>query len=97
MIYQAMFAIITPALLMGAVAERMKFKAFFIFTLLWSTLVYDPIAHWVWGTGGWIRKMGGLDFAGGDRGPYQFGSFGVSCSHPHGKTQGLWDGAHGSP
>ncbi|MDP3038829.1 MAG: ammonium transporter [Deltaproteobacteria bacterium] len=65
MIYQAMFAIITPALLMGAVAERMKFKAFFIFTLLWSTLVYDPIAHWVWGTGGWIRKMGGLDFAGG--------------------------------
>ncbi|MCJ7493657.1 MAG: ammonium transporter [Deltaproteobacteria bacterium] len=65
MIYQAMFAIITPAILMGAVAERMKFKAFFIFTLLWSTLVYDPIAHWVWGTGGWIRKMGGLDFAGG--------------------------------
>ena len=65
MIYQAMFAIITPALLMGAIAERMKFKTFVIFTLLWSTLVYDPIAHWVWGTGGWIRKMGGLDFAGG--------------------------------
>ena len=65
MIYQAMFAIITPALLMGAIAERMKFKAFFVFTLLWSTLVYDPIAHWVWGMGGWIRQMGGLDFAGG--------------------------------
>jgi ammonium transporter, Amt family len=65
MIYQAMFAIITPALLMGAVAERMKFKTFVVFVLLWSTLVYDPIAHWVWGTGGWIRKMGGLDFAGG--------------------------------
>ena len=65
MIYQAMFAVITPALLMGAIAERMKFKAFFIFTLLWSTLVYDPIAHWVWGVGGWIRQMGGLDFAGG--------------------------------
>ena len=65
MIYQAMFAIITPALLLGAIAERMKFKAFFIFTLLWSTLVYDPIAHWVWGVGGWIRQMGGLDFAGG--------------------------------
>jgi len=65
MIYQAMFAIITPALLMGAVAERMKFKTFVVFALLWSTLVYDPIAHWVWGTGGWIRKMGGLDFAGG--------------------------------
>jgi len=65
MIYQAMFAVITPALLLGAIAERMKFKAFFIFTLLWSTLVYDPIAHWVWGVGGWIRQMGGLDFAGG--------------------------------
>jgi Amt family ammonium transporter len=65
MIYQGMFAVITPALLMGAIAERMKFSAFFLFTLLWSTLVYDPIAHWVWGVGGWIRKMGGLDFAGG--------------------------------
>ncbi len=65
MIYQGMFAVITPALLMGAIAERMKFSAFFIFTLLWSTLVYDPIAHWVWGVGGWIRKMGALDFAGG--------------------------------
>jgi Amt family ammonium transporter len=65
MIYQGMFAVITPALLMGAIAERMKFKTFFVFTLLWATLVYDPIAHWVWGTGGWIRKMGGLDFAGG--------------------------------
>ncbi len=65
MIYQAMFAVITPALLLGAIAERMKFKAFFFFTLLWSTLVYDPVAHWVWSTGGWIRQMGGLDFAGG--------------------------------
>ena len=65
MIFQAMFAVITPALLLGAIAERMKFKAFFIFTILWSTLVYDPIAHWVWGAGGWIRQMGGLDFAGG--------------------------------
>jgi Amt family ammonium transporter len=65
MIYQAMFAVITPALLMGAIAERMKFSTFFVFTLLWSTLVYDPLAHWIWATGGWIRKMGGLDFAGG--------------------------------
>jgi Amt family ammonium transporter len=65
MIFQGMFAVITPALLMGAIAERMKFKTFFVFTLLWATLVYDPIAHWVWGSGGWIRKMGGLDFAGG--------------------------------
>ncbi len=65
MIYQAMFAIITPALITGAIAERMKFKSFIIFTLLWATLVYDPLAHWVWGVGGWMRKMGALDFAGG--------------------------------
>ena len=65
MIYQAMFAIITPALITGAIAERMKFKTFIVFTLLWATLVYDPIAHWVWGVGGWIRAMGALDFAGG--------------------------------
>ena len=65
MIYQAMFAVITPALITGAIAERMKFKTFLVFTLLWATLVYDPIAHWVWGVGGWIRNMGALDFAGG--------------------------------
>jgi Amt family ammonium transporter len=65
MIYQAMFAIITPALITGAIAERMKFKTFFVFALLWATLVYDPIAHWVWGVGGWIRNLGALDFAGG--------------------------------
>ncbi len=65
MIYQAMFAVITPALITGAFAERMKFSAFFVFTLLWSTIVYDPVAHWVWGNGGWLKKMGTLDFAGG--------------------------------
>jgi len=65
MIYQGMFAIITPALITGAIAERMKFKTFLVFTLLWATLVYDPIAHWVWGVGGWIRNFGALDFAGG--------------------------------
>jgi Amt family ammonium transporter len=65
MMYQAMFAVITPALITGAFAERMKFSAFFVFTLLWSTLVYDPVAHWVWGAGGWLKKMGALDFAGG--------------------------------
>ena len=65
MIFQAMFAIITPALIIGAFAERMKFSAFLVFTLLWSTLVYDPLAHWVWGTGGWLRGLGALDFAGG--------------------------------
>ena len=65
MIYQAMFAMITPALILGAFAERMKFSAFCVFTLLWSTLVYDPVAHWVWGVGGFLRAGGALDFAGG--------------------------------
>jgi Amt family ammonium transporter len=65
MIFQAMFAIITPALIVGAFAERMKFSAFLVFTLLWATFVYDPLCHWVWGIGGWLRNMGALDFAGG--------------------------------
>jgi Amt family ammonium transporter len=65
MIFQAMFAVITPALIIGAFAERMKFSAFLVFTLLWATFVYDPIAHWVWGVGGWLRNLGALDFAGG--------------------------------
>jgi Amt family ammonium transporter len=65
MIYQLMFAIITPALITGAFAERMKFSAFLLFTLLWVTFIYDPLAHWVWGTGGWLRNLGALDFAGG--------------------------------
>ncbi|OGP67951.1 MAG: ammonia channel protein [Deltaproteobacteria bacterium RBG_16_44_11] len=65
MIFQCMFAVITPALIIGAFAERMKFSAFLIFTILWATFVYNPIAHWVWGTGGWLRNLGVLDFAGG--------------------------------
>jgi ammonium transporter, Amt family len=68
MIFQAMFAIITPALITGAVAERMKFSAFLLFSLLWATFIYDPLAHWVWGKGGWLGTnggMGALDFAGG--------------------------------
>ncbi|MCL5978802.1 MAG: ammonium transporter [Nitrospirae bacterium] len=65
MIYQAMFAVITPALISGAFAERMKFSAFLVFTVIWSTIVYDPAAHWIWGTGGWLKNMGVLDFAGG--------------------------------
>ena len=64
MIFQGMFAIITPALIAGAIADRMKFSAFLTFAVLWATLVYDPLAHWVWG-GGWIGDMGALDFAGG--------------------------------
>ena len=65
MMYQGMFAVITPALITGAFAERIKFSAYLLFTLLWSTLVYDPVAHWIWGAGGWLKGMGTLDFAGG--------------------------------
>lgn len=65
MVYQMMFAVITPALISGAFAERKRFKSFIIFSLLWSLLVYSPVAHWVWGVGGWIRNLGALDFAGG--------------------------------
>ena len=65
MIFQGMFAVITPALITGAFAERMKFSAFLLFALLWATFVYNPLAHWVWGAGGWMGKMGALDFAGG--------------------------------
>jgi Amt family ammonium transporter len=64
MVFQMMFAIITPALITGAVAERAKFGAFIVFVLLWATFVYDPLAHWVWGKG-WMGAMGALDFAGG--------------------------------
>ena len=63
--FQMMFAVITPALITGAFAERKRFKAFVLFTLLWTLLVYSPIAHWVWGQGGWLNRLGTLDFAGG--------------------------------
>ncbi len=63
--YQAMFAGITFALISGAVVERMRFAAYLMFALLWSTFVYDPLAHWVWGDGGWLKQLGALDFAGG--------------------------------
>jgi ammonium transporter len=63
--YQLMFAIITVALITGAFAERMRFGAFVAFVLLWTTFIYDPLAHWVWGVDGWLRNLGALDFAGG--------------------------------
>jgi ammonium transporter, Amt family len=63
--FQMMFAVITPALITGAFVERIKFKTYLLFTLIWATLVYDPVAHWVWGTGGVLRSLGALDFAGG--------------------------------
>jgi Amt family ammonium transporter len=65
MIFQAMFAIITVALISGAVVERIKFGALLAFSTLWLTVVYSPVAHWVWGSGGWLAKLGVLDFAGG--------------------------------
>ncbi|MBN1397800.1 MAG: ammonium transporter [Bacteroidetes bacterium] len=65
MMFQMMFAIITPALISGAFAERFKFSTYLVFVTLWSTLVYAPLVHWVWGTGGWLRSFGALDFAGG--------------------------------
>ena len=65
MVFQLMFAIITPALMTGAFAERMKYGSFMLFIVLWSTFVYSPIAHWVWGVGGWLGSLGALDFAGG--------------------------------
>jgi len=64
-IFQAMFAVITPALISGAIVERMRFRAYIAFLVLWSTVVYVPLAHWVWGAGGWLQKLGALDFAGG--------------------------------
>ncbi len=65
MIYQCMFAVITPALIAGAFAERVRFPSFVVFSLLWAILVYNPVCHWVWGNGGWLAKAGVLDFAGG--------------------------------
>lgn len=65
MIYQCMFAVITPALITGAFAERVRFAPFALFSLLWAILVYNPVCHWIWGSGGWLGKIGVLDFAGG--------------------------------
>lgn len=65
MAYQMMFAIITPALISGAIVGRMRFKTYLLFILLWGLLIYNPLAHWVWGVGGWLRALGTLDFAGG--------------------------------
>lgn len=64
-IFQMMFAIITPALIVGGLAERVKFSSYLVFITLWCTVIYDPLAHWVWGAGGWLRQLGVLDFAGG--------------------------------
>ncbi len=65
MIFQAAFAIVTPSLIVGAFVERIKFSSFLVFSVIWATIVYDPVAHWIWGVGGWLRNLGALDFAGG--------------------------------
>ena len=89
MVFQLMFAIITPALISGAFAERMKFSAYLLFTLLWATLVYDPVAHWVWGVGGWINRLGALDFAGGLVVHLISGIAALCCVLVMGKRKGL--------
>lgn len=87
-VYQMMFAIITPALITGAFAERMRFPAFLIFTLLWATLVYDPLAHMVWGVGGFLRTLGALDFAGGNVVHISSGIAGLVAAFVIGKRKG---------
>src|SRR5437762_13888590 len=89
MVFQMMFAVITPALITGAFAERKRFKAFVLFTLLWATFVYDPIAHWVWGTGGWLHNIGTLDFAGGTVVHISSGAGALVAAIVLGKRKGL--------
>ena len=88
MIFQAMFAVITVALITGAFAERMKFSSFLVFSLLWATFIYDPLAHWVWGVGGWIRNLGALDFAGGTVVHISSGVSALACAIVLGKRRG---------
>ncbi|HQR16001.1 MAG TPA: ammonium transporter [Nitrospira sp.] len=79
MIFQMMFAVIAPALITGSFAERMKFSSFLVFTILWATFVYDPLAHWVWAVGGWVRNLGALDFAGGTVVHISSGTAALAC------------------
>jgi Amt family ammonium transporter len=88
MLFQMMFAVITPALITGAFAERKKFAAYLLFTLLWATLVYDPLAHWVWAEGGFLRKLGALDFAGGTVVHLSSGTSALVCALVIGKRKG---------
>jgi Amt family ammonium transporter len=89
MLFQMMFAIITPALITGAFAERKKFSAFIVFTLAWATFVYDPLAHWVWGDGGWLKRLGALDFAGGTVVHISSGVSALVCAIMIGKRRGF--------
>ena len=89
MLFQMMFAVITPALITGAFAERIKFSGFLLFTVLWATFIYDPLAHWVWGVGGWVRNLGALDFAGGRVVHISSGIAGLACALVVKKRLGL--------
>jgi ammonium transporter, Amt family len=89
MLFQLMFAIITPALITGTFAERMKFSTFLVFTLVWATLVYDPLAHWVWAKGGWLGSFGTLDFAGGTVVHISSGVSALAAALVIGKRRGL--------
>ncbi len=97
MAFQLKFAIITPALIIGAFAERMKFSAFLVFTVLWTTLVYDPVAHWVWGVGGFLRTMGALDFAGGTVVHINAGMAALAAALVLGKRVGSMSPPHSLP
>jgi Amt family ammonium transporter len=88
MLFQMMFAVITPALITGAFAERKKFSTFIVFILLWATFVYDPLAHWVWGDGGWLRNLGAMDFAGGTVVHISSGVSALVCALVIGKRRG---------
>ncbi len=88
MIYQAMFAVITPALITGAFAERLKFSTFLVFMVIWFTIVYCPVAHWVWGDGGWLKNLGALDFAGGTVVHINAGVAALAAALVVGKRQG---------
>ena len=88
-VFQMMFAVITPALITGAFAERMKFASFALFSLLWATLVYDPVCHWVWGADGWLRNLGVLDFAGGSVVHISSGVAALVCALMLGRRKGF--------
>ena len=87
--FQMMFAVITPALIAGAFAERIRFPAYVVFVVLWSTLVYDPVAHWVWAENGWLFKLGALDFAGGTVVHVAAGASALVCALVLGKRAGF--------
>ena len=96
-IFQMMFAIITAAVISGSLAERVRFQAFILLVILWSTFVYSPIAHWVWGTGGWLKNLGVLDFAGGNVVEINSGISGLICAIVIGKRKKAQPDPHHIP